>query len=239
MSDWWLADWGDPELDLGHQRHRTIACRQVLGMNVCTASDYGSNSGTLMTANFMEHGTLAQRIRLADYRPFLLTLYGNLCYAMDSGSRYAPEDALLPGSYPGEGDPGFWSAVINSELQPTMAVRWLLCYEEHDLDVVHLQKAAPKHWFEAGQRISVENCPTRFGPISWTCESSNGNSGLGWNISLGISSSQASAAQIVLHVHPPDGRGLKSTTAGKLTGESVVIPVDSIAGTNPLSFRVT
>ncbi len=124
MMDWWTADWGDAALDAGHFRHRTMAGEQLLGMN--TDGHYPR------TSNFMEHGTLAGRIREDDYRPFLLALYGNLCYAMDSGSRYAPEDALLPGNFPGEGSPYAWSAVINSELQPTMALRWLLCWEEHD-----------------------------------------------------------------------------------------------------------
>src|SRR5208337_291029 len=97
MMDWWTSDWGNPDLDLGHFRHREIAGKQILGMN--TDGDYPR------TSNFMEHGTLAARIRQEDYRPYLLTLYGVLCYAMDSGSRYAPEDALLPGGYPGEGRP--------------------------------------------------------------------------------------------------------------------------------------
>ncbi len=126
------------------------------------------------TSNFMEHGTLAGRIRQDDYRPFLLALYGNLCCAMDGGSRYAPEDALLPGNYPGEGSEYAWSAVINSTLQPTVGLRWLLCYEEQDAPgrrpAVHLQKAAPRHWFAAGQRIAVDRCPTRFGELSWRTE---------------------------------------------------------------------
>jgi len=239
MADWWTADWGDQDLDLGHQRHRILAGRQVLGMNVCIASDYGANSGTLMTANFMEHGTLAQRIRLDDYRPFLLTLYGNLCYAMDCGSRYAPEDALIPGSYPGEGDQGFWSAVVNSELQPTMALRWLLCYEENDQDVVHLQKAAPKHWFGAGQRIAVENCPTRFGAISWTCEADSDHVGKGWTVKLAMTKTLESTAQIVIHVHPPDGGSLRTASTGEIRGNSIVIPASAIVGSSPLSILVS
>ena len=162
MMDWWTSDWGDAALDAGHFAHRKLAGQQILGMN--TDGDYPR------TSNFMEHGTLAGRIRQDDYRPFLLALYGNLCYAMDSGNRYAPEDALLPGNYPGEGSPYAWSAVINSELQPTLGLRWLLCYEEHDRDVVHLQKAAPQHWFSPGEVIRVRNCPTRFGPISWSTQ---------------------------------------------------------------------
>src|SRR5206468_1872642 len=146
------SDWGDPELDAGHFKHRGVAGEQIMGMNI--DGDYPR------TSNFMEHGTLAGRIRQEDYRPFLLALYGNLCYAMDSSNRYAPEDALLPGNHPGEGSPYAWSAVVTSELQPALGLRWLLCYEEHNRAVVHLQKAVPKHWFGAGERIRVENCPT-------------------------------------------------------------------------------
>jgi hypothetical protein len=40
------------------------------------------------------------------YRPFLLTLYALIRYAADSGNRYSPEDAYIPGSYPAEGRPG-------------------------------------------------------------------------------------------------------------------------------------
>ncbi|HUI42109.1 MAG TPA: hypothetical protein VL523_09080, partial [Terriglobia bacterium] len=177
MMDWWTSDWGDPELDLGHFRHRVLAGQQILGMNI--DGEYPR------TSNFMEHGTLAGRIRQNDYRWFLIALYGNLCYAMDSGSRYAPEDALLPGNFAGEGSPYAWSAVVNSVLQPSLALRWLLCYEEHDRPVVHLQKAAPKHWFEPGETIRVERCPTRFGEVSWTTESRAAADG--WQVEVVLS----------------------------------------------------
>jgi hypothetical protein len=239
MMDWWTADWGDAELDLGHYRHRVLAGQEVLGMNVATDGIYNVDSGTLMTSNFMEHGTLAHRIRLADYRPFLLTLYGNLCYAMDSGSRYAPEDALIPGSYAGEGDSGGWSAVINSELQPTMALRWLLCYEENDQEIVHLQKAAPKHWFETGKRIAVKNCPTRFGSISWTSEASHEKGEKGWTVAVQLAKWQAPQGQIVIHLHPPDGSRLKTASVGQVVDNSVVIPASALAESKQLSIRVT
>ncbi len=45
------------------------------------------------------------RIRQDDYRPFLLTLYSLCCYAADSGNRYSPEDAYIPGGRPAEGNP--------------------------------------------------------------------------------------------------------------------------------------
>ena len=220
MMDWWLADWGDAALDAGHFRHRALAGQQLLGMN--TDGHYPR------TSNFMEHGTLAGRIREDDYRPFLLALYGNLCYAMDSGSRYAPEDALLPGNHPGEGSPYAWSAVINSTLQPTLGLRWLLCYEEADgpgrQRRVHLQKAAPKHWFAPGRRIEVERCPTRFGVLSWRTEAA----GTGWRVTVSLAA--PFDADLRVHVHPPDGRALRTATLGDVQRDGVLLTAGTLAG---------
>ncbi|HEV2351831.1 MAG TPA: hypothetical protein VG028_18535 [Terriglobia bacterium] len=220
MMDWWTCDWGDAALDAGHFKHRELAGQQILGMN--TDGDYPR------TSNFMEHGTLAGRIRQEDYRPFLLALYGNLCFAMDSGSRYAPEDALLPGNFPGEGSSYAWSAVINSELQPTLALRWLLCFEEHD-GAIHLQKAAPKHWFNAGEKIRVENCPTRFGPISWTTVASGGKGGGSkWNVEIKFSVPFRESLRI--HIHPTNRKPLQSTNLGVLHPDNVELSPSLLAG---------
>jgi hypothetical protein len=229
MMDWWTADWGEPALDLGHFRHRSLAGEQLLGMN--TDGHYPR------TSNFMEHGTLAGRIRQQDYRPFLLALYGNLCYAMDSGSRYAPEDALLPGNYPGEGSPYAWSAVVNSTLQPTLGLRWLLCWEEHDrggaTPAVHLQKAAPKHWFARGRHILVEDCPTRFGLLSWTSEAVAS----GWQVALTLPADFT--ADLVVHIHPPGGQVLRSATLGQLQPAAVRLPRAMLAGRRNLTLKIT
>jgi hypothetical protein len=229
MMDWWTADWGDAQLDEGHFRHRSLAGEQLLGMN--TDGHYPR------TSNFMEHGTLAGRIRQDDYRPFLLALYGNLCYAMDSGSRYAPEDALLPGNFPGEGSPYAWSAVVNSELQPALALRWLLCFEEHDRAtgpaMVHLQKAAPKHWFAAGKRIVVESCPTRFGPLSWKTESLSRS----WRVELTLPENFDAA--ILIHIHPPDGQPLRAASLGQLQRNAVLLPASILDGRTNLTIQIS
>ncbi len=230
MMDWWTSDWGDPALDEGHLIHRQIASEQILGMN--TDGHYPR------TSNFMAHGTLAGKIRRDDYRSFLLTLYGILCYAMDCGSRYAPEDALLPGSYPGEGSSYAWSAVVNSELQAALGLRWMLCYEEHDRAVVHLQKAAPKHWFNAGELIRVENCPTRFGNITWSTESISGSAtGVRWHVTLSFQT--PFQADLIVHIHPPAARALKSTSMGELRRSWVVLPAPLLAGKKTINFQVT
>jgi len=235
MMDWWTADWGDADLDAGHFRHRTLANQEIVGMNSAADGIYAIDSGTLLTSNFMEHGTLAGRIRLQDYRPFLLTLYGNLCFAMDSGNYYAPEDALLPSGQAGEGAPWTWSAVVNSSLQPSLGLRWMLCYEESDTDRVHLQKAAPKHWFEAGKKIAVHNCPTRFGPVSWVTIADHA----GWNVDIQFPSTSPFQADLVVHIHPPEGKALTTAGMGQLHGTTVTIPAASITGKKKLSVRIS
>ena len=231
MMDWWTADWGDARLDRGHMTHRQLAGQQLLGMNL--DGDYPR------TSNFMEHGTLAMTIRQDDYRPFLLALYGNLCFAMDVGNRYAPEDALLPGNFPTEGSPYAWSAVVNSVLQPSLALRWLLCYEEHAYEpaaapaVVHLQKAAPRPWFAAGERISVERCPTRYGPLSWTTVAD----GEGWTVNLRAPRNYG--APITVHIHAADGRELRQASVGAIHGTTVVLPPELWREQTELNLRIT
>ncbi|MDQ2844192.1 MAG: hypothetical protein M3Y72_24755 [Acidobacteriota bacterium] len=172
----------------------------------------------MRTSNFMAHGTLSVRIRQDDYRPFLLTLYGLGCFAQDSGNRYAPEDAMLPGGFAGEGLKYWWSSVINSTLQLTMGLRWLLCYEESDAPQIHLQKAAPKHWFEAGLVIAVQLCPTRFGKVSWRTEATHDG-----KFEVVVDCERNSEAEIHVHIHPPDGKALSKTSAGVIRGDAVVL----------------
>lgn len=218
MMDWFTADWGDQALDVGHLKHRELAGQQICGLH--TDGDWAR------TSNFMAHGTLAVRIRQDDYRPFLLTLYALCCYAADSGNRYSPEDAYLPGSCPGEGSKYGWSAVVNSVLQPTMGLRWLLCYEESDREICHIQKAAPKHWFATGERIEVDKCPTRFGVISWTTIA---NSDSEWRISL--SAPDGFRGQVRLHIHPSNDARLHTATVGRLERQCVVFePADWQSG---------
>jgi hypothetical protein len=210
MQDWFLADWGDAELDRGHLRHREIAGMQILGLH--TDGAWGR------TSNFMDHGSLAVKIREDDYRPYLLNLYALVCYAADSGNRYAPEDALIPGSFAGEGGRYGWASVINSTLQPTLGLRWLLCYEESDADVCHLQKAAPKHWFASEKKISVKRCPTRFGSVSWETKALSDHS---WKITLDAAT--GFAGDIRIHIHPPDGKPLQKASSGTVAEDSVVL----------------
>lgn len=210
MQDWFLADWGDPSLDVGHLRHREIAGMQICGLH--------TDGAWARTSNFMDHGSLAVKIRQDDYRPFLLNLYALVCYAADSGNRYAPEDAMIPGGFPGDGGRYGWASVVNSTLQPTMGLRWLLCYEESDADVCHLQKAAPKHWFEDSKKISVKRCPTRFGSIGWETKAIGHHR---WKITLDVS--EGFSGDIRIHIHTPDGEPLQRVSLGRIEGGSILL----------------
>ncbi|GGH11407.1 twin-arginine translocation signal domain-containing protein [Silvibacterium dinghuense] len=210
MQDWFTADWGDETLDLGHLKHREIAGLQIIGLH--------TDGAWARTSNFMDHGSLSVKIRQKDYRPFLLNLYALLCYACDPGSGYAPEDAFIPGSFPGEGNRYGWASVVNSTLQPALGLRWLLCYEETHADVCHLQKAAPKDWFTAGKTISVQHCPTRFGQVSWTTHALDDHH---WTITLEVET--GFSGDIVLHIHPRSGEAIRTATVGTVDQDTITL----------------
>ena len=163
MMDWWTSDWGDPELDAGHFAHRKLAGQQILG------NEYGRRLSRALPTSWSMARWQAASGRTTIGRFFSPSMETS-AMPWIRGTVMPPKTRYLPGNYPGEGSPYAWSAVINSDLQPTLGLRWLLCYEEHDHDVVHLQKAAPQHWFRPGEVIRVRNCPTRFGPISWSTQ---------------------------------------------------------------------
>lgn len=153
---------------------------------------------------------------------------------MDSGNRYAPEDAWVPGGTPLEGSRYGWSAVVNSELQPAMGLRWLLCYEENHAEVCHLQKAAPKHWFTSGQKIRVGKCPTRFGRLSWSIVAKSDRS---WQVTVDFES--PFTGDLLVHIHPPDGRPLQHSTAGTVSGQTVQFKAAELSNQRQLSFEIS
>jgi hypothetical protein len=226
MQDWFLADWGDPALDLGHLKHREIAGMQIMGLH--------TDGAVARTSNFMDHGSLAVKIRQEDYRPFLLNLYALVCYAADSGNRYSPEDAYIPGSFAGEGGRYGWASVVNSALQPTLGLRWLLCYEEWDKDVCHLQKAAPKHWFASGETISVSKCPTRFGLVSWSTLSVSNSQ---WKVMVDVP--RGFSGDLVIHIHPNDGKPIGRSSVGVVEGGVVMLHKELFANASRFEIEVS
>jgi hypothetical protein len=110
----------------------------------------------------------------------------------------------------------------------------VLCYEEAEAPGrqprVHLQKAAPKHWFAEGRHIAVERCPTRFGTVSWRTEARGG----GWRVTLTLPA--RFAAEVRVHVHPPDGRRLQAASTGRIEPDGVTLPAGALGDGGQLTI---
>ena len=119
-----------------------------------------------------------------------------------------------------------------------MGLRWLLCYEEHDRNVVHLQKAAPQHWFSPGEVIRVRNCPTRFGPISWGTQSLPPSmESARWKIEITLL--KAYEADLVIHIHPPDRTRLRTASMGEVHPKYVVVAAKLLEGKTQVEIEVS
>ena len=200
MEDWFTADWGDNKLDLGHLKHRELAGLQIMGMGT---------DGTYRISTSWSMGGLAVRIRQDDYRPFLLFLYSLLCYAADSGNRYAPEDAYIPGrGFPGEASPYGWSAVVNSMLQPSLGLRWLLCYEDKQSRSLPFAKGRSKALVCKWRAHRRQALPDTLGGIAWSTESSANQ----WRVQVEFQ--RDFEGDLAIHIHRPDGKPLTSSSVG-------------------------
>jgi hypothetical protein len=115
-----------------------------------------------------------------------------------------------------------------------MGLRWLLCYEENHANVCHLQKAAPKHWFAAGQKIRVGQCPTRFGRLSWTTEAKSDHQ---WQVTLDLET--PFTADLVIHIHPPNNQPLRHSTQGTIQNQSIHLTQQQLQNQTHLTLNIT
>jgi hypothetical protein len=95
---------------------------------------------------------------------YLLGLYGHLAVHQMPGTFCTYEQVKVAG-----GDPRTYAAdyCVPVQLTVPLLVRWMLVFEERDRDALWLCKAVPRRWFAPGQRFSVRNAPTRWGPVSF------------------------------------------------------------------------
>ena len=110
-------------------------------------------------------------------------------------------------------------------------------YEEHDRNVVHIQKAAPQHWFSLGELIRVRNCPTRYGPISWATQALTSSEGVvRWKVEATFE--KPFEADLYIHIHPPDRTPLRSATMGEVHSNYIVVPSMLLAGKTRIEIDV-
>lgn len=126
------------------------------------------------------------RDRIADY---LLGFYGLLAVNLDrdffTGGEsnelgVAETDRLIYSKTSGNRRDTNWMESSNPDTQPPsvwlLMLRHMLVMEEEDENgrptgVLWLNRAAPRGWFEDGERLAVENAPVFSGKISWRVES--------------------------------------------------------------------
>jgi hypothetical protein len=102
---------------------------------------------------------------------------------------------------------------------------------------VHLQKAAPQYWLNPGEAIRVQNCPTRFGPISWATQALTSSGGaIRWKVEATFE--KPFEADLYIHIHPPDRTPLRSATTGEVHSNYIVVPSTLLAGKTHIEIDV-
>jgi hypothetical protein len=100
-----------------------------------------------------------------DIRRVLLGFYGTLAYGMGRDTYCGVEVTKLLTGEPTPTMPHLYSGT-----QQLRLLRMMLLREDGD-DLI-IGQAIPRPWLAAGQHVTVKNAPTRFGPVSFTIETS-------------------------------------------------------------------
>jgi hypothetical protein len=103
-------------------------------------------------------------LRRGEAERVVLGLYGSLAYGMTRDTFSSVEATHLK-----TGDNEATLPHLYSATQQLRLLRMMLVREEGE-DLL-IGAAIPRHWLEAGQKVSVRGAPTRFGPVSFEIES--------------------------------------------------------------------
>lgn len=136
-----------------------------------------------------------------DYVDKLLMLYyGHMAHHQNRGTFLAYEsinfkDVDRKGRLP-KADHRIPSTLVVPHL-----TRLMLIFEERDRDIVWLNKAAPRRWFEDGKEIRVQDAVTRFGRLSYNIKSQISQKIIICELSI----PEDFKANIYLRLRPPNG----------------------------------
>jgi hypothetical protein len=115
--------------------------------------------GSRAILGFISYGYAQMLLRLDRVEEFLLFLYSHRHHDHTRGSWTAGEVAGINGG----------TALFCMPAQQTipLLVRWMLVLEDSDQDILYLGKGLPRAWVVSGERIGIENAPTRWGRVSF------------------------------------------------------------------------
>ena len=111
---------------------------------------------------FISYGYAQMLLRLDRIEEFLLFLYAHRYHVHTRGSWTAGE---VTGN---TGDSALYC--IPAQQTIPLIARWMLVLEDSDEDRLHLAKGVPRQWVVSGNKISIEQAPTRWGRVSFTLQ---------------------------------------------------------------------
>jgi len=194
------------------EAHRDI----ILG--VPTA--YGYNTGELV--GFLSYGHGYGLLQHDFVREYLLELYSLSAHQYTRGNWTAPETRLI--------DPARTAApyCVPSQLAVPLLVRWLLVWEDPNLEKLWLCRAVPQEWLEDGKTVAASGVPTRWGAVGFRIVSHLAENRIDAELVL---PSPSAGQETKLRLRAPGGRAIeKVLLAGQpqpaltVSGDTITIP---------------
>lgn len=131
----------------------------------------------------------------------LMLYYGHMAHHQNRGT-FAGYEQIEFKDTNGRGRLIIQDNCIHTTLVNPHLTRLMLVFEEREMDVVWLNKAAPRRWFEDGKEIRVHDAITRFGKLSYTVCSKIANRIITSKLTL---SERGFNADIKLRLRSPKG----------------------------------
>ncbi|MCQ8278565.1 Tat pathway signal protein [Acetobacteraceae bacterium KSS8] len=173
---------------------------------------------------FISYGYAEALLRQDRIPEYLLFLYAHRFHCHTPGSWTAAEVADLSGGLP--------LFCIPAQMTIPILLRWMLCYEDRDAEVLHLCRAIPETWWNDPAGIEARDLPTIWGRV-------------GFSVSLDATrhvvrvaiNPPASAVELRLHLRLPSGWRIEPKAGLDLVSNHQAVLRIPSAGT-PLSLNV-
>ena len=156
---------------------------------------------------FISYGYAQMLLRLDRIEEYLLFLYSHRFHDHTRGSWTAGEVAGISG--------GTALFCIPAQLSIPLLVRWMLVFEDSDLDRLYIGKALPRDWVGSGHEIAIATAPTRWGHVDYRLAAKGSNQLLA---TVTLQGSKAAPAELHVKFRLPAGQSIQSITAN---GKSV------------------
>jgi hypothetical protein len=151
---------------------------------------------------FISYGYALMLLRLDRIEEYLLFLYSHRFHDHTRGSWTAGEVAGITG--------GTAIFCIPAQLTIPLLVRWMLIFEDSDVDRLYIGKALPREWVGSGHDISIDGAPTRWGQVDYRLVAKGPYQLLATVILQG---SKAAPAELYVKFRLPTGKTIQSITA--------------------------